>query len=359
MNERIVSLLNKLESEHSLALEEYEFLIANIDSESEKLLFEKAVEQRKKIYGNSVYIRGLIEISNICKNDCLYCGIRRSNKLCERYRLKKEDILACCNEGYSLGFRTFVMQGGEDAFFTDDCMCSIVSEIKKRYPDCAVTLSLGERSKESYRRLFDSGADRYLLRHETACQTHYSTLHPKEMTLQSRMECLQNLKEIGYQVGCGFMVGSPNQTLRNVALDLKFIEEFKPQMVGIGPFIPHKDTPFADCEAGSAGLTCRLLAIIRLMLPNVLLPATTALGSIEKGGRERGILAGANVVMPNLSPEEAKKNYMLYNNKLSSGSEAAKNLDELKKQINSIGYEIVTDRGDFRYMKSDRSHVVL
>lgn len=348
MNDKVKELVEKLEKEHSLLLEEYEFLVLQRDEEAAWFLAQKAEETRKKVYGNSVFIRGLIEISNICKNDCIYCGIRRSNKNCERYRLTKEQILACCDEGYPLGFRTFVLQGGEDAFFTDEVVCDIVSEIKKRYPDCAVTLSLGERSRESYQRLFDAGADRYLLRHETADEIHYSQLHPEKMLLSDRIRCLETLKEVGFQTGCGFMVGSPYQTSLNIAKDLKFIEEFKPEMCGIGPFIPHKDTPFAVQKAGTAELTCYLLSIIRLMLPNVLLPATTALGTIKENGREEGIKAGANVVMPNLSPEDVKEKYMLYNNKLSSGNEAAANVAELQKRMEAIGYCIVTDKGDFK-----------
>lgn len=344
----MIELINKLEKEHSLSLEEYEYLIANRTAETAKILAEKAVKTRKEVYGNSVFIRGLIEISNICKNDCHYCGIRRGNKNCERYRLTKEQIISCCDEGYSLGFRTFVMQGGEDAYFSDDVVCDIVSKIKRRYPYCAVTLSLGERSFESYKRLYDAGADRYLLRHETADKEHYSKLHPEEMSFDTRMECLNNLKKIGYQTGCGFMVGSPYQTNKTLAKDLKFIEEFKPQMCGIGPFIPHRDTIFADRSAGTLELTCYLLSVIRLISPSILLPATTALGTIDPIGREKGILSGANVVMPNLSPADAKAKYQLYNNKLSSGAESALNKKILEEKMKNIGYEIVTDKGDFK-----------
>lgn len=344
----MIDLINKLEKQRSLSLEEYRYLIDNRTPEYAAILAEKAVEARKKIYGNDVYIRGLIEISNICKNDCLYCGIRASNRNCERYRLTKEQILSCCENGYSLGFRTFVMQGGEDGFFTDEVMCDTVSEIKRRYPDCAVTLSLGERSRESYQRLYDAGADRYLLRHETADKSHYGKLHPKELSFDTRMECLKNLKEIGFQTGCGFMVGSPLQTSEHLAKDLKFIEEFRPDMCGIGPFIPHKDTEFRDCTAGSLELTCCLLSIIRLISPDILLPATTALGSIDPEGREKGILAGANVVMPNLSPLDTREKYELYNNKLSIGAESAQGKRELEKRMETIGYRIVTARGDIR-----------
>lgn len=344
----MIDLINKLEKNKSLSLEEYEYLIANRTAETAAVLAEKAVNARKKVYGNSVYIRGLIEISNICKNDCHYCGIRRGNKNCERYRLTEEQILSCCGEGYKLGFRTFVLQGGEDAYFSDDAVCKIVSEIKKRYPGCAVTLSLGERSFESYKRLFDAGADRYLLRHETADKEHYGRLHPPEMSFDNRMECLKNLKEIGYQVGCGFMVGSPYQTNKTLAKDLKFIEEFKPEMCGIGPFVPHRDTKFKNIPQGTVELTCYLLSVIRLISPSVLLPATTALGTIDPMGREKGILSGANVVMPNLSPADAKSKYELYDNKLSGGAESASNKRLLEERMKEIGYQIVTDRGDFK-----------
>ena len=346
MNKRIKDIISRLAKDHSLTLEEYELLISERTDEAADELRRLAVETRKKHYGNSVYIRGLIEISNICKNDCLYCGIRRSNKDCERYRLTKEQILSCCDEGYALGFRTFVMQGGEDAYFTDERLCDIVSAIKGKYPDCAVTLSMGERSRESYERLYAAGADRYLLRHETATAEHYGKLHPSEMRFEERMQCLRDLKDIGFQTGCGFMVGSPYQTYADIARDLKFIEEFKPQMCGIGPFIPHKATPFASFSAGTVELTCYLLSIVRLICPTVLLPATTALGSIEEGGRERGILSGANVVMPNLSPVDNRKKYELYNNKLYSNAESAQAKAELEKRIKSIGYEVVEARGD-------------
>lgn len=341
-------IVDKLIKNHSLEPEEYEFLIENRTPELADRLAEEAVKIRTSIYGKTVFIRGLIEISNICKNDCYYCGIRRSNKNCERYRLSKEEILECVDDGYELGFRTFVMQGGEDAFFTDDFVCDIVSEIKNRYPDCAVTLSLGERSFESYKRLFDAGADRYLLRHETADTAHYEKLHPAELTLEHRMECLNNLREIGYQVGCGFMVGSPYQTNATLAKDLKFIEYFKPDMCGIGPFIPHKDTCFKDEPAGSLELTCFLLSIVRIIHPPVLLPSTTALGTIDPQGREKGILFGANVVMPNLSPTSVRKKYALYDGKISTGEESAQSKQLLVDKMSSIGYEVVTARGDVK-----------
>lgn len=344
----MIELIEKLEKERGLTLAEYEYLIENRTEKYADILAEKAVKKRKGIYGTDVYIRGLIEVSNYCKNNCFYCGIRRENKNCERYRMSKEQILSCCKIGYPLGFRTFVLQGGEDAFFSDDFVCDVVRSIKKEYPDCAVTLSLGERSFESFKRLYDAGADRYLLRHETAQKEHYQMLHPPEMSYENRIECLKNLKKIGFQTGCGFMVGSPYQTNKNIAADLKFIEEFKPEMCGIGPFIPHKDSPFKHCSAGSMELTLYLLSIIRLICPDILMPATTALGTVDSFGREKGILAGANVVMPNLSPEYAKSKYLLYDNKLSSGAEAAENKMMLEKSLESIGYKAVTDIGNHK-----------
>ncbi len=343
----MIDLINKLEKNRSLTLDEYECLIVNRNEKYARILAEKALEAKRRFYGDSIFIRGLIEISSYCKNNCIYCGIRRDNKVCQRYRLSKEQILSCCDEGYDLGFRTFVLQGGEDPYFTDELICEIIEEIKRRYPDCAVTLSLGETSRESYQKLFDSGADRYLLRHETADKEHYEKLHPANLSFDNRMECLKNLKEIGFQTGCGFMVGSPYQTARSLAEDLKFIEEFKPQMCGIGPFIPHRETPFASENAGSVELTYYLLSIIRLISPSILLPSTTALGTADPEGREKGILSGANVVMPNLSPADVKGKYELYNNKLTGGAEAAANKAELERRMASIGCRIVTDRGDF------------
>lgn len=345
---KMYQLVEKLEQERSLTLAEYQYLLENRTDEIAHILAEKARKAREAVYGKAVYIRGLIEVGNICRNDCLYCGIRKSNKDCDRYRLTENDILNCCDNGYKLGFRTFVMQGGEDAYFSDDFMCGIISKIKAKYPDCAVTLSLGEKSYESYKRLFDAGADRYLLRHETADKEHYKKLHPASMSFDTRMECLKNLKNIGYQTGCGFMVGSPFQTYATLAKDLKFVEEFKPQMCGVGPFIPHKATSFKDYPAGSAELTCYILSIIRLIQPQILLPATTALGTALEDGREKGILSGANVVMPNLSPVEQRKKYELYNNKINTGAEAAEAVEALAKKIESIGYYIVTDRGDIK-----------
>lgn len=346
MNDTVFSLARKLCYEHSLSLAEYEELIRGYSPGVKEYLRENAVKIRKAIYGNSVYVRGLIEISNICKNNCLYCGIRGGNRNCQRYRLTPKEIMQCCVEGYDLGFRTFVLQGGEDGFYCDDILCHLIENIKKVFPDCAVTLSLGERSRESYQKLYDAGADRYLLRHETADRELYSKLHPPEMSFDNRMECLENLKDIGYQVGCGFMVGAPYQTAWHIAKDLKFIEEFKPDMCGIGPFIPHRDTVFKNENAGSAELTCYLLSIVRLIHPNVLLPATTALGTVKDDGRERGILSGANVVMPNLSPLSVRKKYALYDNKISTGAEGAEQRKELEKRMAKIGYEVVTSRGD-------------
>lgn len=323
------------------------YLLTTSDPQAIDELMAKASRVRDEVYGRKVFMRGLIEISNHCKNDCLYCGIRRSNP-CQRYRLSKEQILDCCRHGHELGFRTFVLQGGEDAWFTDTVLCDLVAEIKKRHPDCAVTLSLGERGRESFRRLRDAGADRYLLRHETADPDHYAFLHPAEMSFDHRMQCLRDLRDLGFQVGAGFMVGSPGQTLETLKKDLAFIADFRPEMVGIGPFIPAAGTPFEHKPAGSIDLTLRLLAIIRLLHPHVLLPATSALGTLHPTGRERAIAAGANVVMPNLSPQDTRALYSIYNNKLATGSEAAESAADIRARLKAIGMEVPTDRGDYK-----------
>lgn len=340
------ALIDRLFDEHSLSLSEYRELIDGRTSALAEYAATLAAKARKEIYGNKVFVRGLIEISNICKNDCLYCGIRKSNRNCDRYRLTADEILDCCAEGYQLGFRTFVLQGGEDSYFDDDFLCKLLQTIKDSYSDCAVTLSLGERTRESYERLRAAGADRYLLRHETAEKNHYQKLHPASMSYDARMRCLYDLKELGYQVGCGFMVGSPYQTSADLAKDLKFVEQFSPDMCGIGPFIPQTDTPFGKEKSGSLELTCYLLSLLRLIKPNLLLPSTTALGTIHPFGRELGIKSGANVVMPNLSPSSVRKKYALYDNKVFDGSESAQCKAELTERMASIGYEIVTDRGD-------------
>lgn len=339
-------LIQKLEKEHILSKEEFIALLEGRDEALAEYLFERARAVRHRIYGKDVFIRGLIEFSNYCKNDCYYCGIRCSNKAADRYRLSEETILGCCEKGYRLGYRTFVLQGGEDPYYNAERMERLIRTIKGNFPDCALTLSAGEHPLETYRLWKEAGADRYLLRHETADEDHYRALHPERLTLAHRKECLYNLKKLGYQVGCGFMVGSPKQTMETIAKDLLFIHELQPQMVGIGPFIPHRDTPFAKEPQGELELTLFLLGIVRLMLPTVLLPATTALGSIHPEGRERGILAGANVCMPNLSPKDVRDKYLLYNNKLSTGSEDALQKSKLAKQMERIGYRVVVARGD-------------
>ena len=342
----MTGIVEKLYNSGDLSDGELKALIGTDDTETAELLRRYADETRQKSYGKKVFLRGLIEISSFCKNDCLYCGIRRSNKDADRYRLSREDILSCCENGYGLGFRTFVMQGGEDSFFTDDFLCGVISEIKEKYPDCAVTLSLGERSYESFRRLREAGADRYLLRHEAASEELYRKLHPGEMSLENRKECLFSLKELGYQVGAGFMVGAPFQTTDHIIADLRFLQELQPQMIGIGPFIPHHNTPFAGENGGTLELTLRLLGILRLMFPKVLLPATTALGTIAPNGRELGLKTGCNVVMPNLSPVKVRKKYDLYDNKICTGEEAAECRGCLQRRIESAGYEIASERGD-------------
>lgn len=311
-------------------------------------LFARADAVRRERYGTDVFVRGLIEFTNYCRNNCYYCGIRRDNRRAERYRLTRDEILACCREGYALGYRTFVLQGGEDLQYTDADLCAIVAAIRGEFPDCAITLSVGERSRESYQACFDAGANRYLLRHETADAAHYARLHPAELSLENRKRCLFDLKEIGYQVGSGFMVGSPFQTTENLIADLRFLQRLRPDMIGIGPFITHRDTPFADQPSGSLELTLRLIGVLRLMFPWALIPATTALGTIHPLGRELGLKAGANVVMPNLSPVGVRKKYELYDNKICTGEESAQCRGCLEARVAQAGYQIVTDVGDVR-----------
>ncbi len=344
----MVSLVDRLESGCTLSIAEYRHLIESFSAENAARLSDRADRARRRVYGNAIYIRGLIEISNYCKNDCFYCGIRKSNEKAQRYRLSAEEILACCREGYALGMRTFVLQGGEDPYFTDRRLIDLLHAMRESYPDCAITLSLGERSHVSYTALFQAGADRYLLRHETACSEHYGKLHPKPLTLATRLRCLEDLQRIGYQTGYGFMVGSPFQTSQTLAQDLKLIEQKKPAMCGIGPFIPQEDTPLRGYPAGSVELTAYLISIIRLSHPYVLLPATTALNSLHPKGRQMGLLAGANVLMPNLSPKGVRDKYRLYDNKRHTGLEDAGHLRELKDEMQALGYEIVIDRGDVK-----------
>lgn len=327
-------------------LSDDEFIELLSTDKYDQYLYCLADKLRQKYYGKDVYLRGLIEFTNYCKNDCYYCGIRKSNKNAKRYRLTQQEILDCCAEGYKLGFRTFVLQGGEDMYFSDDRICDIVSDIRSKYPDCAITLSLGEKSRESYQAFYNAGANRYLLRHETADIIHYKKLHPPQMNLENRKNCLFNLKEIGFQVGSGFMVGSPYQTVDNLVNDLRFLQQLQPDMIGIGPYINHKETPFKEYKNGELKLTLRLISILRLMFPYALIPSTTALGTIHPQGREMGLKAGANVVMPNLSPVKVRKLYDLYENKICTGEEAAQCRGCLENRIISAGYKAVTAKGD-------------
>lgn len=343
---RELELLDRVESAQPMAHADWLWLLEHRETMDRPALYDRARAVREREFGFGIHTRGLIEISSFCKNDCYYCGLRRSNAHASRYRLTKEQILDCCETGWKLGFRTFVLQSGEDAYYTDERMCDIVSEIHRRYPEAAITLSLGERSEESYRRLKEAGADRYLLRHETATDAHYRMLHPPELLLEHRKECLFTLKRLGYQVGAGFMVGSPGQTNADLARDFQFLDELQPQMIGIGPFVPHHDTPFAQKPGGTVEDTLFCLALLRLRFPKVLLPATTALGTIDSKGRERGILAGANVVMPNLSPVDTRKQYELYDNKICTGEEAAESRAALEARMQAIGCHLTVDRGD-------------
>ena len=332
-------LIDKLESEHRLEMQEWITLLGTYTDEDRAYAADRARRVADSIYGKSIFIRGIVEFSNICKNNCYYCGIRAGNECLERYRLSEEEILECCRAGYKYGFRTFVLQSGEDLTYSCEDICRIVSKIKDEFPDCAVTLSIGEKSREEYAAYKEAGADRYLLRHETADEEHYGKLHPSEMSWKNRMRCLKDLKDLGFQTGCGIMVGSPYQTVQCIAEDMVFMGDFKPEMIGIGPFLPHKDTPFKE-------LTLFLLSLSRLMLPEVLLPATTALGTIYPRGREEGVLAGANVIMPNLSPTEVRKNYMLYDNKICTGDTSAECRGCIEARMERIGYKVEITRGD-------------
>ncbi len=348
-------LIDQLAKEHILSPDQLLDLLDNMHADDIVYLHTKASEVKKEYYGDTVYMRGLIEFTNFCKNDCQYCGIQRSNKNASRYRLSKEQILECCEIGHKLGYRTFVLQGGEDPFYSDQVMTDIITAIKCKYPDCALTLSIGERSYESYTSLKNAGADRYLLRHETNSRKLYESLHP-EMSYDNRIKCLYDLKKIGFQVGAGFMVGLPGQTNADFVNDLLFLYELKPHMVGIGPFMPQKDTKLRDEKAGTMEMTCILLSLIRLILPEVLLPATTALGSIHPKGRELGLKAGANVVMPNLSPTNVRDKYLLYDGKICTGDEAAHCRSCIEKRIQSAGFQVDMGRGD-HVSKQNKSRI--
>ena len=341
-------LIDRLHTTGSLDREQWIQLLSERSEETDQYARDLGNKVRQQIYGNDIYVRGLVEFTNYCKNDCYYCGIRRSNKNAQRYRLTEEDILLCCQQGYELGFRTFVLQGGEDGYYTDERLLSIIHKIKAGYPDCALTLSIGEKSEESYRDYREAGVDRYLLRHETADEEHYGKLHPSSMSCEHRKNCLRTLKKLGFQTGAGFMVGAPYQTVENLADDFLFLKELDPEMVGIGPFIPHQDTPFHGEKSGTLEDTLFYLALLRLMLPHALLPATTALGTIHPKGREMGVLSGANVVMPNLSPVSVRKKYMLYDGKICTGDEAAECRYCLSRRMEQIDCQIVSDRGDYK-----------
>lgn len=358
VKQRDLELIDKLEEKHRLSADEYQELLTIWTTETRVYAGKKARAIADEVFGNKIYVRGLVEFSSYCKNDCYYCGLRRGNDKAERYRLTKEEILSCCEKGYELGFRTFVLQGGEDMGFTTEKFVDIISAMRETYPDCAITLSIGERNREDYQAMKSAGADRFLLRHETADKEHYRMLHPEELSWENRMQSLRDLHELEFQTGCGFMVGSPGQTIEAIVKDLLFIQEFSPEMVGLGPFIPHKDTPFHDHPAGDLELTLFLLSLVRLIKNDVLLPATTALGTICPEGRELGIQAGANVLMPNLSPLNVRKKYLLYNDKIATGEEAAESIRKLQERIRKIGYQLVTERGDYKKYESTQNIVV-
>ena len=342
----VKELINKLYKEHRLDRQEWTQVLSDFTEEDRIYAAGLAREVADSIYGKDIYIRGIVEFSNICKQNCYYCGLRCGNSKLERYRLTEQQILECCDSGYEYGFRTFVLQSGEDPYYTTETICSIVKCLKERHPDCAVTLSLGEKTYEEYKAYREAGADRYLLRHETANEEHYGKLHPAEMSWKNRMECLDNLKKLGYQTGCGVMIGSPEQTVECLVDDMLYMQDFEPEMIGLGPFLPHSDTPFRDKPKGSYEMTLYMISLCRLMLPTVLLPATTALGTIRPNGREQGVLAGANVIMPNLSPVQVRDKYMLYDNKICTGDTSSECRGCIERRMENIGYKVVITRGD-------------
>lgn len=341
-------LVHRLVGERTLKRDEFRALIASCDSQTLEYIRKESVRTAQERFGHGIFVRGLIEISSFCRNDCAYCGLRRSNRSAERYRLNHEQIMECCKEGYDAGLRTFVLQGGEDANLTDEWLEQIIHDIRHIYPDVAITLSLGERSYDSYKRLYDAGATRYLLRHEAANEELYRKLHPQTMSHANRIACIENLKEIGYQTGMGMMIGVRGQSVDDLVDDLLLMERIRPQMIGIGPFIPHRNTPLGDYPAGSVELTLLMLSIVRLMHPSALIPSTTALATLSAEGRRMGILSGANVVMPNLTPPSERKKYAIYEDKASSGSEAVEGLRALEQELNEIGYHIDYSRGDYK-----------
>ena len=322
-------------------------LLTQLNAKERQRLSLWAREVSQTRFGKGIYVRALIEISSYCRNNCHYCGLRCSNSLAQRYRLTKDDILQCCREAAALGFNTFVLQGGEDPQQTDEWLADVVAAIRAEHPAKAITLSVGERSAAGYRMLRDAGADRYLLRHETANRVHYAHLHPQTMSLENRLECLYELKRLGYQVGSGMMIGSPGQTVEHLVEDLMFLDELQPQMIGIGPFIPAAGTPFAAELPGSVDDTLLLISLLRLRFPNALIPATTALATLSDDGTQRAIYAGANVVMPNVTPLHCRAKYAIYDNKKSNGSESAQQLDLLTVKLDKIGYYIDFSRGDY------------
>ncbi len=354
----VEKLLVKLYEENELSRDEIVHIINEIDAAGKKKLYDLARMKQREYYDDHVYLRGLIEFSNICRRNCLYCGIRRSNRNVERYRLKKSQIVQCCEEGYQLGYRSFVLQSGEDNYYTVHRLTALVEKIRANFPDVAITLSVGERDELTYQKLYDAGADRYLLRHETASRRLYGILHPKA-SYDERMDCLRVLKRIGYQVGSGFMVGLPKQTAEDLADDLLFLKELNPDMIGIGPFIPHSETPLKFMKGGSLDQTLVMIALARLIVPDSLIPATTAIGSIHPLGRELALNAGANVVMPNLSPMSVRSKYELYDNKICTTDQPDQCYHCMERRIESVGFKVNRGRGDsYRYLTQGKIDVI-
>ena len=336
------TIIQKAKETHELSRDEIIALLKD-DSINEEL-FKAADEVRKKYLGDEVHLRGLIEFTNICKRNCMYCGLRRDNKSLNRYRLSHEEIIDFAKKAVSYGYKTLVLQGGEDDYYTVERLVPIVKDLKAL--GVALTLSIGERPFEEYEALKKAGADRFLLRIETTDKELYEKLDPG-MSHENRIQCLKNLRKLGYEVGSGCLVGLPGQKIESLADDILFFKELDVDMNGIGPFIPNEDTPLKDAEGGQFELALKVMAIVRLLLPDINIPATTAMETLNKQGRVIALQCGANVVMPNVTEGEYRKLYALYPGKICTGDTPAHCRGCISGKIRGIG-RIVSDGPGFR-----------
>jgi biotin synthase len=307
-------------------------------------LFAMADDIRKRYFKDEVHIRGIIEFSNYCMKNCFYCGLRRDNKTIERYRISEDEIIDTALKAGELGYKTILLQSGEDGGYTIEGLCAIIKRIRSNL-DCAITLSLGEKSFDEYRSLRDAGADRYLLRFETSDRGLFNKLKP-DSSYENRLDCIKNLKKLGFQVGSGFMVGLPGQTYEILADDILLLRELDLDMIGIGPFLSHHNTPLGNSASGTLDLTLRALAIIRILMPDVHIPATTAMGTVEKGGREKALQCGANVIMPNVTPIKYRKYYEIYPNKICIDDAPSDCRACIEGMLKSLGRAAATNKGD-------------